>query len=112
MVTASPGDHLSFTSMFGQSNDLFYAPGAVGIPLFKWGRRPISGDVTKFVRLWDAGTEVNQEPGLGPDQAPRQSGPNTGETENKRVLPVHDQYTYPKTKDVIKVTITPVESPA
>lgn len=107
-VTASPGDRLSFSSMFGQSNDLFYSPGAVGIPLFTWGRRPISGDVTRFVRLWDAGTEVNQEPGLGPDQAPRQSAPNTGQSEHQRVLPVHDQYTYPPTDEVIKVTITPV----
>jgi len=107
-VTASPGDRLSFTTMFGQSNDLFYAPGIVGIPLF-WGRRPIHGDVTRFIRLWDAGTEVNQEPGLGPDQAPRQSGPNTGESEHKRILPVHDGYTYPRTNQVIKVTIMPAE---
>ena len=109
MVTARPGDRLSFTSMFGQSNDLFYAPGVVGIPLFRgWSQHPISGDVTRFIRLWDAGTEVNQEPGVGPDQAPRQSAPNTGESEHKRILPVHDQYTYPPTDQVIKVTITPV----
>ena len=110
MVTASPGDHLSFTSMFGQSNDLFYAPGVFGIPLFTWGWKPVDGDVTRFVRLWDAGTEVNQEPGLGPDQAPRQSGPNTGASEHKRVFPVRDQYTYPATNEVIKVTITPVDA--
>jgi hypothetical protein len=109
-VTAGPGDRLSFTSMFGQSNDLFYAPGKIGIPLFSPGKVPISGDVTRFVKLWDAGTEVNQEPGLGPDQAPRQSGPNTGESEHLRVLPVHDQYTYPKTDEVIKVTITPMQA--
>jgi len=108
-ITARPGDRLSFTSMFGQSNDLFYAPGKVGIPLFSEGKVPISGDVTRFVKLWDAGTEVNQEPGLGPDQAPRQSGPNTGESEHERILPVHDQYTYPKTDEVIKVTITPMQ---
>ncbi len=109
MVTAKPGDRLSFTSMFGQSNDLFYAPGVLGIPLFRgWSRHPISGDVTRFIRLWDAGTEVNQEPGVGPDQAPRESAPNTGASEHKRILPVHDQYTYPPTNQVIKVTITPV----
>jgi len=110
MVTARPGDHLSFTSMFGQSNDLFYSPGVVGIPLFKWNRRPMNGDVTRYVKLWDAGTEVNQEPGLGPDQAPRQSGPNTGLSEHKRILRVHDEYTYPPTNEVIKVTITPMEN--
>lgn len=110
MVTARPGDQLSFSSMFGQSNDLFYSPNVFGIPLFMRGRGPVSGDVTRYVKLWDAGTEVNQEPGLGSDQAPRQSGPNTGESEHKRVLQVRDQYTYPATKDVIKVTITPVEA--
>jgi hypothetical protein len=110
-VMASPGDHLSFTSMFGQSNDLFYAPGAIGIPLFN-GYQPRHGDVTGLVSLWDAGTEVNEEPGLGPNQAPRQSGPNTGPSEHERVLRVHDEYTYPRTDEVIKVTVMPVSNPA
>lgn len=107
-ITASPGDRLSLSSMFGQSNDLFYSPGVIAIPLFRWNGSPISGDITRRFSLWDAGTEVNQEPGLGPDQAPRQSGPNTGPSESRRVRRVHDQYTYPATSDVIKVTITPV----
>ena len=110
-VMASPGDHLTFSSMFGQSNDLFYSTGPVGVPMFR-GPRPRSGNVTHYFTLWDAGTEVNQEPGLGPDQAPRQSAPNTGESEHKRILRVHDQYTYPRTDEVIKVTISPVEDPS
>ncbi len=110
MVTASPGDHLSLTTMFGQSNDLFYSPGNIGIPLFQRRRIPTSGDVTRYFSLWDAGTEVNQEPGLGADQAPRQSAPNTGESEHRRIMKVHDQYTYPRTSDVIKVTITPMDN--
>jgi hypothetical protein len=105
---ASPGDHFTFSSMFGQSNDLFYSTGLVGVPLFR-GFRPINGDITRYITLWDAGTEVNQDPGLGPDQAPRQSGPNTGESEHMRIRRVHDQYTYPRTRDVIRVTITPVD---
>lgn len=108
-IMAIPGDHLSLTTMFGQSNDLFYSPGMVGIPLFM-GYMPVSGDVTRFFKLWDAGTEVNQEPGLGSDQAPRQSAPNTGESEHMRIVPVHDDYTYPPTNEVIKVTITPVDA--
>jgi hypothetical protein len=108
-VTASPGDRLSLTTMFGQSNDLFYSPGMVGIPLFR-AFKPVNGDVTRFFKLWDAGTEVNQEPGLGSDQAPRQSGPNTGESEHMRIVPVHDDYTYPPTNEVIKVTITPMDA--
>ena len=68
----------------------------------------MSGDITSQYILWDAGTEVNEEPGFGPNQAPRQSAPNTGVDENGVVTPVNDgKYVYPKVSDVIKVTITP-----
>lgn len=108
-VTAKPGDRLAFTSMFGQSNDEFFSPDDKGIALFENGR-PVSGDVTSQVYLWDAGTEVNEEPGLGPNQAPRQSAPNTGPSESKPVMRVHDAYTWPKVSDVIRVTISPAQS--
>jgi hypothetical protein len=51
--------------MMGQSNDWFYGPSDSGIELFKNGK-PISGDITSQIILWNAGTEVNQEPGIGP----------------------------------------------
>jgi hypothetical protein len=105
-VSAAPGMKLMFTTMFGQSNDLFYAP-AKAIPLFDLKGRPVSGDLTSNIMLWDAGTEVNQEPGVGPDQAPRQKAPNTGAPESKTVGAVSDQFNYPKTSEVIRVTITP-----
>lgn len=104
-ITASPGQLLSLYFMFGQSNDLFYGPGA-GIPLFDDNGRPRSGDLTSRFRLWDAGTEVNQEPGLGPDQAPRQMHDNTGAAEHGVVRVVNDQFTYPRVSDVIRVTVT------
>jgi hypothetical protein len=105
-VTAEPGMRLSFATMFGQSNDLFYAPEPPGIALFGPDETPISGDVTGDVLLWDAGTEVNQEPGLGANQAPRQAAPNTGEDENGVVHLVNDGYAYPAVFDVLRVTIT------
>lgn len=107
--TAVPGARLSFALMFGQSNDLFYSPKDKGINLYD-GKKPISGDITSKVILWDAGTEVNQEPGAGSDQAPRQSAPNTGASENgvvRQIKDVKDGFTYPKTADVMRVTITP-----
>lgn len=104
---ARPGMRLSFTTMFGQSNDLFYAPGKGGIALFDAKGKAVAGDVTSLLMLWDAGTEVNQEPGVGPDQAPRQKAPNTGMAENKAVNPVKDRFTYPQTPSVIRVTLTP-----
>jgi len=103
---ARPGMKLQLAMMFGQSNDLFYAPYAP-IPLFDSKGGAASGDFTyKFV-LWDAGTEVNQEPGVGFDQAPRQKAPNTGAAENGVVRRVKDGYSYPETSRVLRVTITP-----
>jgi hypothetical protein len=112
--TATPGARLSFAFMFGQSNDLFYSPKEEGIKLFNEEGTPINGDITSKVILWDAGTEVNQEPGIGPDQAPRQKAPNTGASEGKTVRAikdVEDGFTYPKVKDVLRVTITPISTP-
>jgi hypothetical protein len=106
-IEAMPGAKLSLATMFAQSNDLFYAPDEEGIALFDMGGSPISGDVTSQLMLWDAGTEVNQEPGVGLDQAPRQSASNTGADENGTVRPVNDGYTYPEVSDVIRVIITP-----
>lgn len=105
-VMAKPGDRLAFTSMFGQSNDVFFGTDDKGIALFANGR-PVSGDMTAQVSLWDAGTEVNEEPGAGANQAPRQSAPNTGPSEARPVAQVKDGYTWPKVSDVIRVTITP-----
>lgn len=106
-ITAAPGEHLSFATMFVQSNDLFYAPDEGGVALFDDAGAPVSGDVTGQIMLWDAGTEVNQEPGVGPDQAPRQAGPNTGADENGVVQLVSDGFTYPDVTEAIQVTITP-----
>lgn len=105
-VMAKPGERLSLVTMFGQSNDWFYAPDEKGIALFN-GNKPVSGDVTKQLALWEAGTEVDEAPGFGPNQAPRQSGPNTGPSEARKVAKVKSKYQYPGTSDVLKVTITP-----
>ena len=109
-VTAQPGDRLHFAVMFVQSNDLFYAFDGEGLPLFDRGQ-PISGDVTQYVKLWDAGTEVNEAPGVGPNQAPRQVQPGAGQKEHetiKLVSEVGDGFTYPPVANVIRVTITPL----
>lgn len=107
-VTAAPGFNLSLATMFVQSNDLFYAPGESGLPLFNKYGYPLRGDVTRYFDLWDAGTEMNEKPGVGPNQAPRQSGPNTGAADaDNTVRPVNDGYYYPADERVIRVTIKP-----
>ncbi len=98
---------LSLATMFVQSNDLFFAPGEAGITLFQGGSR-VTGNVTDQIDLWDAGTEVNEEPGVGPNQAPRQSGPDTGDDENGTVVLVSqngDGFTYPAVNELIEVII-------
>jgi hypothetical protein len=92
--------------MFGQSNDLFYANDRP-IALFDGAGKPVRGDMTPQLSLWDAGTEVNEEPGLGPNQGPRQKTPDAGVTEHKAVAHVSDNYHYPRTADVLRVTIVP-----
>ena len=77
-VVANPGDRLSFATMFVQSNDWFFAPDPSGIELFDADGEPLAGDITDRILVFDGGTEVDQAVGQGADQAPRQSGPDTG----------------------------------
>ena len=107
-VTASPGEYLSFVTMFVQSNDLFFGPDENGIALFDDMGAPTEGRATRQIDLWDAGTEVNQEPGVGADQPPRQAGPNTGADEMgvvQLVADSGDMYTYPPVAATVRVSI-------
>lgn len=103
--TGSEDMKLNLIAMYGQSNDLFYAP-RIALDLFDKDGNPLTGDITDKLLLWDAGTEVNQAPGVGDEQAPRQKMANTGKAENGVVSLVKDGFTYPNTKDVLRVTIT------
>lgn len=95
---AEPGQHITVASMFGQSNDVFLSTAPGGVALWSGDQR-VTGDLSAELRLWDAGTEVNQEPGLGADQAPRQSAPGAGQEEGGVVHLIGEQdamgFTYP-----------------
>ena len=54
------GQSLSIASMLGASNDIFFSTGDEGIKLSN-GDDP--KDLTHFIELYDAGTEVNEYPG-------------------------------------------------
>jgi len=106
--SASEGQRLSFATMYVQSNDLFFAPAGNGLELFDMGK-PLSGNVTSRIVLYDAGTEVNEKPGAGAHQAPRQMGQNSGKDEMAAVRPigeVSDGYMYPAVNRVIRVTVS------
>ena len=104
-VTAAPGMKLFMTQMFGQSNDWFYAPKRQGIDLFTNGK-PLNGDITGEFMLFDAGTEKNEEPGVGPNQAPRQKAPNTGEAENGKVHAAKESTFFARNGELFKITIS------
>lgn len=107
-ITARPGQKLVIATMFVPSNDLFYAP-ASGIKLFRNGR-PVSGDVTRQLTLWDAGTEQNQ-PFFGPATKPVQPRPDFGPVEDepiRRFSAISDSEAAPPQAEVIKVSITPL----
>ena len=101
---AEEGDYLSFATMLVHTNDLFYSPSEMGIALFTGGTA-ISGDITSQIMLYDAGTEVNEIPGVGLHQPARLNG---GMDENGLVRIVDDMYTYPDVSNAVKITITPM----
>lgn len=104
--TVKPGARLSIITMFGQSNDWFYAPQRQGVDLFNNGR-PVSGDITSEFMLFDAGTEKDEEPGVGANQAPRQKAPNTGEAEGGKVRPAKGSGFFNRNGELFRITITP-----
>lgn len=60
---AAKNQRLTFATMYGWSNDLFFAPANPGIKLYNDDGSPIEGDVSGQMKLWDNGTRVNQAPG-------------------------------------------------
>lgn len=60
---AAKGQRLMFATMYGYSNDLFFAPENPGMELFTSDGTPITGDRSDVIKLWDNGTRINQQPG-------------------------------------------------
>ena len=106
---------LSFATMFVASNDLFLAPLGSGITLYNEDGTPIDGDITDQVFLWDAGTEVNEEPG-SESQPPTNVGgedengvvqllDEVNESKNGLIVP-NIETCYPLINEAIKVMIS------
>ena len=96
--------------MFGQSNDWFYAFSSGGLSLFN-GDNPIDGDQSGHLILYDAGTELDEMPGLGVTQKP--DHPNTIDVGPPDLVDTitnamsrHTSFIIPATNSVIKITIT------
>ncbi len=107
-VEARPGDRLSLASMIGQSNDGLIGSGAEGIALFDANTRPVTGNVTGQLSLWDAGVEVNEEPGLGRNQGVRQGVAHAGDPERRPVRAMSEAEfgaLWPPVTKMVRVTV-------
>jgi hypothetical protein len=107
-VSAEPGDRLSFVTMFGWSNDWFFATHADGIALFAADGTPTSGDVSAQLGIYDDGSEVDQELAIGPDTAPQQAAPDTGAADPTDLVRAVSADRYPAPASAhLRVTLTP-----
>jgi hypothetical protein len=92
---ADPEDKIAYATMFGFSNDWFYA-----------NEQSIDantkGDLTSKTTLFDSGTGVDQYPGAGNRQA---LFGGTPQSENMVISKVGTQYPVPSVQNVIKVTV-------
>lgn len=106
-VVAAPGQKLHLASMFGQSNDWFYGTPS-GIALFDASGKPFDGDATSQVKLFDVGTEADEELGIGPSQGPRQPHPRFGPPDAQPgVTLATSDARFTDVTNVMRVTVTP-----
>ncbi|MBZ4192528.1 spondin domain-containing protein [Niabella beijingensis] len=80
---AAKNQRLTFATMYGWSNDLFFAPANPGIKLYNDDGTPVTGDVSAQIKLWDNGTRMNQAPGAAVMH------PGTAETAVKNIKEVN-----------------------
>jgi len=92
---AEPGDKIAYATMFGFSNDWFYA-NEQSI------EASTKGDISSQTSLFDSGTGIDQYPGAGNHQA---LFGGTPQNENKVISKVGTQYPVPAVQNVIKVTV-------
>ena len=101
--SASKNQSVTFATMYGWSNDLFFAPANPGIKLYNADGTPVTGDVSAQIKLWDNGTRVNQAPGASVTH------PGTAETTQKAIKEVSgtDDYAnaYPAASAMMKVSL-------
>ena len=99
--SAAKNQRLTFATMYGWSNDLFFAPANPGIKLYNDDGSPITGDVSSQIKLWDNGTRINQVPGMNVTH------PGAAETTIKNVKEVNgsDDFGNPTCRIAIDETV-------
>ncbi|HUS32583.1 MAG TPA: spondin domain-containing protein [Kofleriaceae bacterium] len=114
--TAGNNQNLSLATMLYESNDWFFGTDPAGIPLYTNGV-PLSGDITSMLKLYDAGTEADEEPGVGSTTGVNQGTMSAlgSKDPNNLVRVLGDvvtltngaQFARPAIASMIKVTVTP-----
>lgn len=100
---------ISLATMKVHSNDLFLAFSEGGLPLFnETTKMPLykqTTDVTRYLDLWDAGTEANEKPGVGRGQPLLGNAQTPADSQNW--VRIHDQRfgNVPKVTDLVSVNI-------
>jgi len=99
---AGKNQALMFATMYGYSNDMFFAPANPGITLFDKDGNPTTGDVSNQIKLWDNGTRQNQVPGADVEH------PGTAEALNVTEVPGMDaqENEYPAASDMMKASLS------
>ncbi|GAD06617.1 hypothetical protein HQ45_01455 [Porphyromonas crevioricanis] len=92
---AEEGDMLAYATMFGFSNDWFYANEQAVLALS-------NGNVTKSTALFDSGTGVDQFPGAGNRQA---LFGGTPQMESNPISKVGNAFPVPPVDQVLRITI-------
>jgi hypothetical protein len=114
LSAVSKSARLSLATSFLQGNDILVMTPDQGIPLFDENLEPLNGDITSLFQFYDLGTEVNEAPGIGPNQVIRQTGDaplgqvSPGIPERESIVElnrVNDGFSYPELESSIRVTI-------
>lgn len=99
--SAAKGEAITFATMYGWSNDLFFAPASPGILVYDANGKAIEGDVSSQIKLWDNGTRINQAPGSNVNH------PGTADTKNITEVNGTDAQgnTYLSASELVKATL-------
>ena len=115
MITPTTSDSkLSLSTMIVESNDLLIGTSEGGIALLDDTGSPLNAldvkmSLMKSLRVWDAGTEANEVPGVGPNQ-PLRGGGGTGDADLNDKIRIYADATHDlmgdKLAEKVSVTVT------
>jgi hypothetical protein len=106
---AEPGDQFAFVTGYLAANDKLVGLCGPGVALFEASGEARAGELSWFTQLYDAGTELDEPPGLGANQFERQSRPGAGVDEGGVVRAVRGAWMgwdYPPTERIVSVQLS------